>query len=284
MPVNPPISTSLINSWKAIARSVVGLSHQHQGQPCQDASAYRLLDQGILLGAIADGAGSASQAETGAQLVVQSSLDFLQRWHNFALRRGENQWVEKLDQPKTRRFFEHLLQRLQHDLRQQAQTLNCDMSALASTLLVFIAHPQGLIAMQVGDGFLVVHRGDENYQLLFTPDKGEFANETAFITSENAVTSLQVYQSSDPVSFICAATDGLETVAIKKRDWSAFPPFFQPLEIYLQETADPEQNPDYLDNFLNSDRLNQRTQDDKTLLLAYYNIPGNGGIPFKSVR
>ncbi|MEB3161144.1 MAG: PP2C family serine/threonine-protein phosphatase [Synechocystis sp.] len=271
--MNPPISATPINPWKAIARSVIGVSHQHQGQPCQDASAYRLLDQGILLGAIADGAGSASQAEIGAQVAVQSSLDFLQRWHDFALRRGENQWVQRLDQGKTQRFFEHLLQRLQHDLRQQAQTRNCDLSALASTLLVFVAHPQGLIAMQLGDGFLVVHRGDDHYQLLFTPDKGEFANETVFITSDNAARFLQVYQSSDPVSFICAATDGLETVAIKKRDWTAFPPFFQPLEIYLRETPDPEQAPDYLDNFLHSDRLNQRTQDDKTLLLAYYNVP-----------
>jgi len=275
MPVNPPTSVTSPTPWKAIARSVMGVSHQHQGQPCQDAGAYRRLDGGILLGAIADGAGSVNHAEIGAQLVVQSSLDFLQRWHEFALRRGERQWVEKLDQGKTRRFFEHLLQRLHHDLRQQANQLNCDMSCLAATLLVFIAHPQGLIALQVGDGFLVVHRGDGHYQILFTPDKGEFANETVFITSENAVQSLQVYHSSDPVAFICASTDGLENVAIKQRDWSAFPPFFQPLEIYLQETPDPEEEPDYLENFLNSERLNQRTQDDKTLLLAYYNAEEN---------
>jgi hypothetical protein len=272
MSLNPPTSVASVNPWKAIARSVIGVSHQQHQQPCQDASGYRRLDGGILLGAIADGAGSASQAEAGAKLAVQSSLDFIQRWHEFALRRGEDQWAEKLDQDKTRRFFEHLLQRLHHDFRQQSQQLHCEMAALASTLLVFIAHPQGLLAMQLGDGFLVVHRGDGDYQLLFTPDKGEFANETVFLTSDHAAQSLQVYQSSEPVQFICAATDGLEAVAIKKQDWSAFPPFFQPLETYLQETADPEQDPDYLDNFLNSDRLNQRTQDDKTLLLAHYPV------------
>lgn len=274
MAVNQPTPAISVNPWKAIARSVIGVSHQQHQQPCQDASDYRQLDQGILLGAIADGAGSASQAELGAKLVVQSSLDFLQRWHEFALRRGEQQWVEKLDQNKTQRFFEHLLQRLQHDLRQRANSLGCDVSALASTLLVFIAHPQGLIAMQLGDGFLVIRRGDDPYQILFTPDKGEFANETVFLTSNNASQYLQVYHSPDPITFICAATDGLEKVAIQQRDWSAFPPFFQPLEIYLQATPNPEQEPDYLDNFLNSDRLNQRTQDDKTLLLAYYLSPG----------
>ncbi|MEB3228919.1 MAG: PP2C family serine/threonine-protein phosphatase [Synechocystis sp.] len=270
MSVNYPNPETVTSPWKAITRSVVGVSHQKHNQPCQDASAYRQLDQGLLLGAIADGAGSASHAETGAQVAVQSSLDFLQRWHEFALRRGENQWVEKLDQDKTRRFFEHLLQRLHHDLRHQAQQLNCEVPALASTLLVFIAHPQGLMAMQLGDGFLVVHRGDGDYQLLFTPDKGEFTNETVFVTSDQAVNDLQVYHSAAPVTFIAAATDGLESVAIKQRDWTAFPPFFQPLEIYLQETPDPEQEPDYLENFLTSERLNQRTQDDKTLLLAYY--------------
>lgn len=261
-------------AWKVIARTAIGVSHQQQGHPCQDAYAYRQLEGGILLGAIADGAGSASHGAMGANLVVESSLDFLQRWHEFALRRGETRWLEKLDQPKTQRFFEHLLQRLRHDLQQRANESHCDLAALASTLLVFVAHPQGIIALQLGDGFLVIHRGDGVYQLVFTPDKGEFANETVFLTSADALQSLQVFQSTNPITFICAATDGLESVAIKRRNWSAFPPFFEPLEMYMRETPNPEQTPDYLENFLNSDRLNQRTQDDKTLLLAYYPAQG----------
>lgn len=136
-------------------------------------------------------------------------------------------------------------------------------------------------------------------------------------------------------TFICAATDGLELVAIRFQGWEPFMPFFRPLEDFmnyipevenktqektentvgvdsnvldkqidivdetntkkptqtkqeiLQETCDEnssdlseaeknknvqEQNQQclYLDNFLNSDNLNARTNDDKTLLLCLY--------------
>jgi hypothetical protein len=36
----------------------------------------------------------------------------------------------------------------------------------------------------------------------------------------------------------------------------------------LRETVDPDLNDQYIVDFLNSDRLNARTDDDKTLLIA----------------
>ena len=122
--------------------------------------------------------------------------------------------------------------------------------------------------MQIGDGFLVSRVASGEYELIFTPDKGEYANQTAFITTEKVLESLQVHCGTTPSDFLCAATDGLENVALKQPEWLPFAPFFEPLESYLQETDDPESNPEYLESFLNSERLNERTQDDKTLLLG----------------
>jgi hypothetical protein len=70
--------------------------------------------------------------------------------------------------------------------------------------------------------------------------------------------------------FICAATDGLEKVAVRMSDWSPFAPFFQPLEDYLWETSDRTQEDEYIRSFLESDRLNARTDDDKTLVLCLH--------------
>ena len=48
-------------------------------------------------------------------------------------------------------------------------------------------------------------------------------------------------------------------------------PFFQPLEDYLTNAEDPEQESEYLEQFLDSEQLNQRTNDDKTILLDISN-------------
>jgi hypothetical protein len=53
------------------------------------------------------------------------------------------------------------------------------------------------------------------------------------------------------------------------KDWTPFDPFFQPLDKYMKETSKPETE-DEIKNFLDSDRLNARTDDDKTLLLCFY--------------
>jgi Protein phosphatase 2C len=138
--------------------------------------------------------------------------------------------------------------------------------------------------MQIGDGFLVMRShlsrreailandfsksGD--YRLVFQPDKGEFANQTTFVTSSTALQEMQVKVLPIRKSFICASTDGLERVALRLKDWDPFPPFFHPLEEFLRESDRPDQNDDYLVQFLESDRLNARTDDDKTVLLCLY--------------
>jgi hypothetical protein len=124
--------------------------------------------------------------------------------------------------------------------------------------------------MQIGDGFIVAGLEGEEHKLLFQPDKGEFVNQTTFVTSPNALDEMQVDVIVGKQKFICASTDGLEKVAIQMSDWTPFPPFFKPLEQYLQETTNPEQDDEYIQKFLDSERLNARTEDDKTLLLCFY--------------
>ncbi len=124
--------------------------------------------------------------------------------------------------------------------------------------------------MQIGDGFVVVRPKRKDYQLLFKPDKGEYANQTTFVTSNSALADMQISVLPHPPKFICASTDALERVAIRLSDWSPFPPFFKPFEEYMVETPAPETDDEYLVSFLKSDRLNSRTDDDKTLLLGLY--------------
>ena len=261
-------------AWKAIARSTTGTSHQKQQLPCQDYGDYQILNE-VIIGAVADGAGSAKHAAVGAKLAVETVLEYLT---------GVKQWLQKRQKfekliPKSpteaeaRKLFVKTASKVVTALQAQAIEGGYSVDDLACTLLVVVATPNWVIAMQIGDGFITLRCQKENLQLLFSPDKGEYLNETTFVTSTTALTAMQVCVRSGKPDFICAATDGLERVAIRMSDWTPFEPFFQPLEEYLREINYPEQQDEYLMTFLNSDRLNARTDDDKTLFLCCYDRP-----------
>ena len=261
-------------SWKAIARSTVGTSHIKQQMPCQDYDGCKILNN-VIIGAVADGSGSAKYADIGAKLAVERVLEYLA---------GVEQWLQKhkkigginpqpLPELEARRLFTQTVNKVVAAMEEQALSKGYSIDDLACTLLVVIATPTWVAAMQIGDGFIVVRPEQEDHILLFEPDKGEYINETTFVTSANALNQMKVGVFSGKPEFICASTDGLERVAIRMSDNTPFTPFFQPLEEYLQETSHPEQSDEYLMSFLDSARLNARTDDDKTLFLCLYDSP-----------
>ncbi|NET62390.1 MAG: protein phosphatase 2C domain-containing protein, partial [Symploca sp. SIO2E6] len=138
-------------------------------------------------------------------------------------------------------------------------------------LLAFIVTPEWLVAMQVGDGFMVVRAEGGDYELLFQPDKGEFANETTPVTASDALQEMQVCLKLIPYKFICVTTDGIENISlVKPENWKPFAQFFRPLEQHMLSTLSLEQKEKKLDDFLHSEKISQSTDDDTTLLLGVY--------------
>lgn len=285
-------------AWRAVARSEIGTSHLKQQMLCQDYGHYRIFKD-VIVGAVADGAGSAKYSDVGAKLAVETVLDYLSEYLQQPKETGflykglllkaflakkPDLWVSLIQNQKNRRerlfqalslseaksLFTETTKKAIAALSNEAANNDYSINDLACTLLVFVATPQWVAAMQIGDGFMVVRPKDSEHQLLFNPDKGEFVNETTFITSANALDEMQVDVLSGQQEFICASTDGLEKVAIRMSDWKPFAPFFQPLAEYLSETSNPEEENEYVINFLKSERLNARTDDDKTLLLCLF--------------
>ena len=270
-------------SWTAINYSAIGSKNQQQGRPCQDYSHYRCYDD-FIIGAVADGAGSAKYSDHGAELAVKTTLSFLSGTEDFS-DSEEIAELSKFHQPENKKALKEsnqppseleeainelsreICQTVRHTLIQEAEAIDCQLEDLACTLLVFIATSDWAGAMQIGDGFIVVRSEEGEPELVFTPDKGEYVNETTFITSDDFQNQLQVKTFPAP-KFICAASDGLEKVAIRFSNWEAYPGFFDPLEQCLQEKTSLEEKQDYLETFLNSDRINQRISDDKTLLIG----------------
>src|SRR5437773_436983 len=61
--------------WKVLYASVVGTSHEHRGEPCQDAAfvSIEVVEGGeVLAVACTDGAGTARRADVGARIACQA--------------------------------------------------------------------------------------------------------------------------------------------------------------------------------------------------------------------
>lgn len=259
-------------AWKAVARSAIGTSHQAKGLPCQDYGSDRLFSN-LVIGAVADGAGSAKYADIGAKIAVETTISHIAKTETYLEKIGCS-WQQRrspISDSQARRLFVSAWKQAIARLEEEATLRNCNLQDLACTLIGFMATPDWIAAMQIGDGFLTVRFAKEKeYELAFKPDKGEYVNQTNFITSNDAVSAMQVKVFSRRPEFLCAATDALETVAIRLKDWYPSPGFFGVLEEYMRECDRPELEDSYLVNFLNSEQLNQRTNDDKTLLLCLY--------------
>lgn len=246
-------------SWKAAAASIIGKSHIEAGLPCQDSSAFKNISDDILVGALADGCGSAKLSHHGANIAVQSVIDFLSRidWSS-----------EDLNEKKARELSEKLVKHALNELELYSIENSCAIGDLACTLIAFVATPEVFYALQVGDGFIVTRSADSKYVLTFRPDHGEYFNETTFITSKDAIEHLQCHVDNTTIRFICASSDALEIHCIKFSDWTPYEPFFSVLEEYAITMPEPAQARDDLVEFLSRDNINQRTSDDKTLILS----------------
>lgn len=247
--------------------SVNGPYHSEANKPCEDVGGYLALPfrkEAVFFGAVADGAGSASYGKEGALLVVKETLSFFKEYYKEFSSSNFELYVRKL--------ICHLRQRLQ----KKAAEENISFHELSSTLLAFCATSTTLYFFQIGDGFAVMRQNTQNkkgeYQLIAVPQKGEYENETYFLTSNHVYEVTKSLIISPLPSFLAVATDGIENAALKKPDLIPYKPFFEPLETFLNEQAQSGQKgiSKELIDFLKSSKFQEKSSDDKTLLLVKF--------------
>jgi len=263
---------SITQRWKDVFSSVVGRSHGATGISCQDY-AYCKQYKDYVIGAVSDGAGSCSLSEHGSRLAVETTLEY------FTTILENSRLNPFLSENDTKRLFRELISAIRVKIDEKAVSWSSEYNQkyiagdFACTLLAFVAFPEGIAAMQLGDGFIVIRdRESKEYNLLFlsTKDEDQPTNYTTFVTSSAASIQkdLQIIYRPQSISFICASTDGLEKLAIDPFTQKAYARFFIPLEKYIQKTPYPKQD-SYIEEFLNLDDVNNnKNEDDKTILIC----------------
>lgn len=247
--------------WKSICHSVRGTAHERVGSVCQDAGLVAhvtFADAEALLAICSDGAGSARHAEVGSQRAGESLRHVLAGAGHLA--------SEAID-------LDHLLgwiRQAREAILREAEARSEPVREFACTLLVALLLPERSLFAQIGDGAIVVKDGDD-YVPVFWPQAGEYAGTTHFLTQESWETAMALELRHNAIEEVAMFTDGLERLALRFSDRTAHAPFFAPLFAALNGCEDAAALSEPLRAFLSSPAVNERTDDDKTLLLAIRN-------------
>src|SRR5208282_2256447 len=103
---------------------------------------------------------------------------------------------------------------------------------------------------------------------IFWPQSGEYANTTCFLTDPHYETEMAFFFEDERVDQVALFTDGLQMLALNYAEKTGHSPFFLPLFQKLADAPSSEELVEPLNRFLDSPRVNERTDDDKTLVLA----------------
>jgi len=254
-----PDSKAAAAKWRVLSASVPGSSHMRRGLACQDFNRFRILSDGTLIIVVCDGAGSAQRASEGAYSAARLSVDFLAE--HIASSRPTDVCSWGL-------LLRHCLDHVRSELIELATRMEgtANPSDFATTLLIAVLSTDFIATAQIGDGAIVTRRDPGGLSVLTEPGRNEYINETTFVTSPEYPDSICArVESAANVTGIAALTDGLQMLAIKFPDNLAHSPFFDP----IFEFAAAEDSGDIdIEEFLRSDRVCDRTDDDKTLVIA----------------
>lgn len=250
-------------SWMAALDYRQGRSHRREGIPCQDYGRLMTLDENTVIAAFSDGAGSARKSHLGAHIAVHAALPWLKT--RLLEAPGQRGAVSALPADA---LFDGLTEAVGQAIARTANDNHLDLADLACTLTVIALAPNGIAAAQIGDGIVVARLWKGDYTLLIDQDRGEFANETSFITDRDAADRLRVRALEGPVRFVGASTDGLADVCVDTRAQAPHAPFFQPIDRFTRESDSPLDVHDGIREFLGSDRLSAQVEDDLTLMVC----------------
>lgn len=216
-------------------------------------------DGRTLIAVACDGAGSASRGGEGASLVTRR-LSLAAEAH---LRTS-------LDLPSDE-IVRDWIDSVRDLIAAAAERRELRPRDFATTLVMVIAMPARTLTIHVGDGAAVGRLVDDGrWVALSWPENGEFASTTFFVTDDIEV-RLRIERTNYHFDRIALMTDGIERLALDLAGGVPHAPFFQGISEPVARSAITGRDGPLsrkLAQYLSSDAINARTDDDKTLIVA----------------
>lgn len=278
--------------WILAYASVEGASHRAEGDGLQDACiAETLYDGSCGVAVVADGAGSAAESAYGAKAATDSAVYHFTEVLRKLRRRARN---EPPDVENWDALARETVAKIREDVCEKyARVLSDERgcvvppAALASTLLVCLFLENALLFARVGDGRAGYCDAEGVWRGAVTPYKGEYANATAFLTSDALSRAPEWMESAvipGGARAFCLLSDGCERAAFECNVFDnergvyhdpnrPFPPFFEPncevlQKLYARKTPQNEINALWSRFLTDGLPALKHEPDDKTLILG----------------
>ncbi|MCK1334785.1 protein phosphatase 2C domain-containing protein [Bradyrhizobium sp. 38] len=252
-----------VPSWEWISASAIGTSHIRINRSCDDSGAcifVRGRNESALVAVCADGAGSAMRSSVGSRIIVRA---FCRNVRSYLQSGGI---LADLSREVVSDWLDDMRGRIEIVSRSAGLTPR----DFAATLVGCIIGDGKAKVLHVGDGAVVYRLSDsEEWAVGSWPSHGEYASTTYFVT-DDPEPSFQLNDIDGPVSELAVFTDGIEHLVLNFSTLTAFPPFFnQMFSGFKSDGIGKNRNLSrHLCNYLNGPAVCDRTDDDKTLLLA----------------
>ncbi|MBP2132489.1 hypothetical protein J2128_000410 [Methanomicrobium sp. W14] len=241
-----------------------GASHIKKGLSCQDAWTSEIPREDSAAIAVADGLGSARYSEKGAEIAVRTATESIKK--HFMTVYDEN--ITSADITSNVSIIEEAFLSSVSAIEKYSIENKVPKKELACTLIVILVYKKSVSIGQVGDGGVVGQSYSGKIKLLSEPAESEYINEVTPVTSDKWRESLRISQNIPDIKNIAAFTDGCQrAVLIKENDfYKPYVPFFRPFFEYAEKSHDKKELSDDIGEFLLSGKINEVSDDDKTLV------------------
>jgi serine/threonine protein phosphatase PrpC len=250
--------------WRYAQASVIGSAHINQKTICQDRFLCRAIEIGageILIAVVADGAGSTTDGQVGAEIACEFFVEQVA-----AFLKSGNASVGSLNEDFGKLWISHFQTKIAAVALKNKKTSR----DYASTLVAAIVGADSAVFYQVGDGGAVysANGAAESYRFGIEPSESEYVNTTDFLTDEAAVNSLRFVCLEQTIEDLILFSDGIFPVAVDYQTNRPHEPFLMPMMAPLRNNNVIDGLNNKLESFLASPKINEKTDDDKTIILA----------------
>ena len=240
--------------------SETGTSHLRNGSEKQDCARCASLDTKIgkiHFSIVSDGAGSASMGRQAAALICYSITQRLREYFRIATKMPSDEelwsWIDS-----ARDIISDCADRRKISRRE-----------FSATLVALLITDEDIITLHIGDGSIVGRKNDGQWVALSWPETGEYASTTYFLIDDPSP-KFNIFRYKNEFSAFSLFSDGIESLALDFKQKSPHPPFFNNLIKSVDSVATTgylKQLSSALGAFLSSEKINERTDDDKTLII-----------------
>jgi hypothetical protein len=256
-------------SWVAAADYRRGAKEERPGQPCRAYGQIIRLDADTLVGAVADGADDALLSHQGAKIAVRAALAGITNMRESLSQSCSESWRQSAEAN-----FRSILAKVDIALNDAAAAREVSVRDLQTSLVVFAVSHQGTIAARVGPGMVVARGRDHAYIPLFSSRNGDRSTRIPLGASALAETELEIAHASGPLSFVCAATDGFQSLTSRRMGQAKRRRFLSRLDHCASVAPTDSDVHQEIRSLLRSARIAPRIKEDLGVALCGYRPQG----------